>query len=361
MGKKVVLKGLAGSSNYTYAIKWFEEAIDYLDSDINAVNQAVRGAKYLMEVFTTNPWHAANPYISYLNTSFPFNQVPLLGEGFQWKVIGKELFHYTNYRVNPSVTPQYIETLESMKFQDENEWKIISIGLPGVPSGGVYANLLKHISRLTQPGDIYSCGIDFGFVHDPMAIVLVSTQNKVWNTVDVLAELYFKNQSRYTWHQLAYVIVRWLNTQAVIRPMLRTNGLNVYCDKSNLTFIEVLNRESQKQSYDSWLKFFSVPQYEVLARISFKQGLIGANKMNISLTTNYLLQELAICAWDKKTAGTKPKLLRDIPDHAIDAFDYAMTPWYRAFLQQINPNWFRKQSVGIPTNLTSKEMRRVIF
>jgi hypothetical protein len=60
--------------------------------------------------------------------------------------------------------------------------------------------------------------------------------------------------------------------------------------------MEVLNRESQKQSYDSWLKFFSVPQYEVLARISFKQGLIGANKMNISLTTNYLLQELAICA-----------------------------------------------------------------
>jgi hypothetical protein len=62
--------------------------------------------------------------------------------------------------------------------------------MPGVPSGGVYANLLKHVSRLIQPGDTYSCGIDFGFKHDPMAIILIRSQQRVWNTIDVLAELY---------------------------------------------------------------------------------------------------------------------------------------------------------------------------
>lgn len=137
--KKIVLKGLVGGSKYTYAIKWFEEATDYSPSDINAVDQAVRGAKYLIKVMTTNPWHAANPYIKYLDTNFPFSRVRLEKEGYQWKIIKKELFHYANYRINPSISQQRIYNLEKMKAEDENEWKIISLGLPGVPKGGVYS------------------------------------------------------------------------------------------------------------------------------------------------------------------------------------------------------------------------------
>ena len=121
---------------------------------------------------TTNPWHASNPYIKYLNTNFPFSRTKLEREGYQWKAKGKELFHYANYRINPVISAKDVETLEMMKWEDENEWKIISLGLPGVPSGGVYTHLLKNVSRILQDGDIYTCGIDFGFMHDQMAIIL---------------------------------------------------------------------------------------------------------------------------------------------------------------------------------------------
>jgi hypothetical protein len=96
----------------------------------------------------------------------------------------------------------------------------------------------------------------------------------------------------------------------------------------------MLNMEAKHKGL-SWLNFVACPQIEVLPRIAFKQALIGAGKLNISLTTNYLLQELAIAAWDTK--APKPKLLRDIPDHAMDAFDYAMEPWYPHFMTRINP------------------------
>jgi len=309
-GEQVVKKGIAGCSNYTYAICWYEEASEYLEKDIWAVDQAVRGAKYDIKVFTTNPWHLAHYYIKYLNTKFPFNRKLLASQGYQWTVLGKELFHYANYRVNKFITAQKAKELEDMKFQDENEWKIISLGLPGVPSGGVYANLMKHVSRLIQPGDIYSCGIDFGFVHDPMAIILCRSQKSVWNSVDVLAELYFKNQSQFTWLKLAVMIVKWLKIQAIIYPDIPLVGLDVYCDKSNFTFIEMLNYEAQIQAAGSWLRFYACPQIEILFRVSFKQGLIGASKLNISPTTEYLFQELLMAAWDTKSV--KPKLLREI-------------------------------------------------
>jgi len=99
--EQVVKKGLAGCSNYTYAIKWFEEASEYLEKDIQAVDQAVRGSKYLISVYTTNPWHLAHWYISYLNKRFPFNRSPLEKHGYQWKYFkeDRELFHYANYPI----------------------------------------------------------------------------------------------------------------------------------------------------------------------------------------------------------------------------------------------------------------------
>ena len=88
-GEQVVKKGIAGCSNYDYAICWFEEASEYLEKDIRAVNQAVRGAKYDIKIFTTNPWHLAHYYISYLNKNYPFNKKLLLEKGYQWKKKGQ--------------------------------------------------------------------------------------------------------------------------------------------------------------------------------------------------------------------------------------------------------------------------------
>lgn len=154
-----------------------------------------------------------------------------------------------------------------------------------------------------------------------------------------------ENRARFTWSTLAYRICRWFWAQAQTKIGLSL-GLDVYCDRSNLTFIEMLNTEAKRQELH-WLKFYSVPQIEILFRISFKQGLIGANKLHYFQypITDNLLQELATAAWDTKSV--KPKLLRDVRDHAMDAFDYAMVPWYHYFIKSINPYWLRRYGVSL--------------
>lgn len=174
-------------------------------------------------------------------------------------------------------------------------------------------------------------------MHDPMAIILISSQNRIWNTGDVIGELIFSNQSRYSWQQLAYRICRWLWAQHQIYHFPK---LDVYCDRSNLTFIEMVNTEAKKQRL-SWLYFYSVPQIEILFRICFKQGLMGANKLNISLNIVHFLLELTTATWDKKNPE-KPRLMRGIPDHAMDGFDYAMVSWYNYFITKVNPHWFKR-------------------
>lgn len=52
------------------------------------------------------------------------------------------------------------------------------------------------------------------------------------------------------------------------------------------------------------------------------------------------MHELQAAVWDTK--ATKPKLLAGSPDHMMDAFDYALTPWYSQLLRQANPYYFNK-------------------
>ena len=78
----------------------------------------------------------------------------------------------------------------ALKEISPSDWGVASIGLPGVLSGlaGVYSNLIPRISRLLQEGVMFSAGLDYGFKHDQMGIVIVSTQRNIYETVDVIAE-----------------------------------------------------------------------------------------------------------------------------------------------------------------------------
>lgn len=79
----------------------------------------------------------------------------------------------------------------------------------------------------------------------------------------------------------------------------------------------------------NWLNFTQVDQVEVELRTSFKQSLLSTGKLNISKECIIFYNELLQAVWDLKS--TKPKLLPSCPDHMMDAFDYAMSPWYEEF------------------------------
>lgn len=148
--------------------------------------------------------------------------------------------HYTNYRVNPAISPTQIEEIEKLRNRDPALYDVVGIGLPGVPSGGVYAHLLKHSSRLLQPSNTYSLGVDWGFKHDPLTIILIGTQstsnpNYSYQTVNVLEEKQITNYSAYSHQQLSIILVKWINSLSYLYPLLKQQQVIVYCDKSNLT------------------------------------------------------------------------------------------------------------------------------
>lgn len=230
--------------------------------------------------------------------------------------------HYTNYRVNPGATPEDIANIEGLRQRDPALYDVVGIGLPGVPKGGVYSHLLKHVSRLIQPGNVYTAGLDWGFKHDPLTVILLQTQ-ETWETVNVIEEFQLTNYSRYSNEALAHIVVRWLKSLGQIYPKLVEDELIVFCDKSNITFIEMLNTAADRED-TPWLMFVESEQIEIEHRIGFKQGLISASRLNISTDCKYLYQELLLAVYDTK--ATKLKLLDNCDDHMMDAFDYALIP-----------------------------------
>lgn len=60
LGKEIQKLGLTGNSNFTYEIIWFEEVYQMDENSVNDVKLAVRGAKYTLTMFTTNPYVAGH-------------------------------------------------------------------------------------------------------------------------------------------------------------------------------------------------------------------------------------------------------------------------------------------------------------
>ena len=305
------------------------------EQSVRDARLAVRGARYNLTIYTTNPYALAHWFVNKYTKMLPPNRYTLLNKGYQWSFLENEraLMHYTNYRVNPAISPQKVEETESLRDKDPAFYDVVGIGLPGVPKGGVYAHLLKHSSRLIQPVNTFSLGLDWGFKHDPLTVILIGTQSNTnfsYQNVNVLEELQLTNYSRYSHKDLAYLVVKWIRSLGKLYSTLR-EGITCYCDKSNLTWLEMLN-DAAKQIKLEWCIFVPAPQIEVEQRIGFKQGLLSVGKLNISLDCNVLYTELLLATWDLKSL--KPKLMSSCADHMSDAFDYAMSPWYGPFYQK---------------------------
>lgn len=262
----------------------------------------------------------------------------MLTKHYDWYLDAKEreLFHYTNYKVNPYVTEQKARFIEELKDTDPARYEWAALGMPGVESGGVYGNLMRRVSRILQPYSAVSAGLDYGWKHDPMTVIIIGTDPTKDGSVEVIDEWWVNNQALYSHEQLAERIVNWLIAQATIEPLL-LRGLKVICDKSNFTFIEMLNKVAKNKKLD-WFSFRRSWQMEVLFRINFKQWLMSYHKLNISLLCKQLWRELQGAVWDDR--GTKPKLMAKSEDHMMDALDYALMPWMNRLLRNANPYYF---------------------
>jgi phage terminase large subunit len=84
--------------------------------------------------------------------------------------------HHSTYKDNPFLQKEYIDELESLINQDENYYRVYTLGLPGVLKNIVYTNY----KIIDWPAKTYSkdtfYGLDFGF-NNPSALVEVHTKD----------------------------------------------------------------------------------------------------------------------------------------------------------------------------------------
>lgn len=338
--KNVKLTGLPDNTMFDYVVRHIDERFEISQKDEQDLSDSIRGCKQLLEINSCNPWSALNEYIKSIIEYLPQNENLIINkyEQFYINYIDKRIIHYQNWKLNIFLPIHEQEKLLELEKLDPISARVRSHGLVGYESGGIYSHLIHKISRLLQPYYYYSAGLDYGFKDDSMATILVGF-DKNFNFVNVIDCLKIENKLiRYDNKQLAQEIIKFFQNATKSNPGILVNGLIVYCDYSNYTFIEMLNDCAIKNNCHTWLYFRDCVKLKLEFRIGKNIALMASERLNISLKSEDFLKELRFACWDEKS-------LKQVPlpgnDHLRDSFDYAIAPYIRQLNANLNPYFER--------------------
>ncbi len=134
---------------------WIEEATELTREDFMQLNLRLR---------RENPdginqmWLTFNPIDQFHWCITDLVQSPRAGPG------GDIAVHHSTYKDNPFLPPEYIRELESLINQDENYYRIYTLGEPGVLENVIYKNYATAPFTVPFQGrDDVFYGLDFGF------------------------------------------------------------------------------------------------------------------------------------------------------------------------------------------------------
>ena len=212
---------------------------------------------------------------------------------------------HSTYLDNPFLSPEQVAEIESNR-NDRNWWQVYGEGRIGTLEGVIYE--FEQIDEMPDPavgGLRESWGIDFGFTHDPTAIVrvLADTGKKVffvdeiaYNTGMVNDEIarILREQNIHRWVHI------WADAEEPksIAEIGIASGLNVTpCDKSAPVRSE---------------------------RLKFQLQWMQGWKMYVTKRSLNLIKELRNYTWAKDRDGNFTGHPIDTFNHAADAMRYAL-------------------------------------
>ena len=154
---------------------WLEEATEFTVDDFSQVDLRIRDpyAKYQQLYLSFNPVSRA----SWCYLHF-FADNPDMEE-FRKEV---RIIH-TNYTHNPFLPQKFIDALLQMKATNEVYYKIYALGEFGSLDKLVYDNWQSFDFDHTTLRGTHLCGLDFGYTHDPTALVasvLVESERRIY-------------------------------------------------------------------------------------------------------------------------------------------------------------------------------------
>lgn len=154
---------------------WIEEASEITETDFNQLDLRLRGKNKVGYQMTL--------------TFNPISELHWLKKLFFDVGVDESYVLKTTYKDNHHLDDKYIETLERLKEQDYQYYRIYALGEWGSLGNLVYSNWEKaDLSQLKGTFDNYKNGGDWGFADDPFAVVRMH-YDKTRKTIYVTDEI----------------------------------------------------------------------------------------------------------------------------------------------------------------------------
>lgn len=264
---------------------WIEEASEVTERDFSQLDLRMRGTSRVGYQMTL--------------TFNPISELHWLKKRF-FDIGDEQAFVLkTTYKDNPFLDDKYIQTLEAMKEQDYQYYKIYALGDWGSIGNLVYTNWEKQdLSAIKHTFDNYMNGLDFGFASDPTAFIRVHLDKK--------------KKEIYVTHEM-YLVEEHLDSLASRLNVLIPNEY-VTCDSSEPRSISELKRNGVRA-----LAAKKGPG-SIEHGIKWLQG----HKIIVDSTCTNTIKELTSYKWKEDKDGNTIAKPVDDNNHLLDALRYAL-------------------------------------
>lgn len=208
--------------------------------------------------------------------------------------------HYfrTTYRDNPFLESNIIEEIEGLREKNPSLWKVYGEGETAKIEGLVFETY-EEVDAIPYYAKRAWLGVDYGYKHDPTAIVLVALHGD---------DLYLQ-ELEYSTHMLASDIIREL------KDAIATHG-----------HLKIISESADPRLIDE-IANARLPIYPVKKGAgSIITGLQKMMEYNIKVTkdSHNIIKELNSYTWQKDKDGVFTNNPIDAYNHAIDAARYVV-------------------------------------
>jgi len=199
----------------------------------------------------------------------------------------------SNYKDNPFLDDEYIQTLESLKHIDQNAYRVYTLGEWGKTEGLIYTNydLVDEMPPLDSGELIF--GLDFGYNNPTALIEILIKDNEV-----------FVNEKLYEEKLITADLIDKIKT------LVPDSTSEIFADTAEPDKIEEIKRAG-----------FNIHPSEK----SVRDGINFLKKFRLHITKNSgnLIKEIRGYAWKKDKDGKAIDEPIKFRDHALDALRYA--------------------------------------